>query len=271
MEGFELIHVHEWYPLAFLGLTSPWFSVNAETVLFTWLVMGIMIVLALIGRWALRKPHSVMGYVARSYITAFRSMVGQSCNRVVYRYFLFITTLFTFIFLCNIIIVIPGTEEPTIDLNTTFALALITLLYVQAETLRAHGLKGFLQEYFKMPLTVVPERYTLFSIIFSFIKLGANIIIALALLPLEILGKLATVISLSFRLFGNIFGGAIIAGLWKGLIVRSVFLQIIGLLGLNLLILLFFGLFEGFIQALVFSILSLTYICMATQQPAEGH
>ena len=82
--------------------------------------------------------------------------------------------------------------------------------------------------------------------------------------PLHVIGKLATIVSISFRLFGNIFGGAIIAHIYLSSIEGSLLWELLGILtGTNLIITIFFGLFEGFLQAFVFSMLSLTYLSIA--------
>jgi F-type H+-transporting ATPase subunit a len=68
---------------------------------------------------------------------------------------------------------------------------------------------------------------------------------------LDIIGEASKVVSISFRLFGNILGGAIII-----LVVSSLVKFVIFPVGLNL----FFGMFVGTIQAFVFTMLALTYI-----------
>jgi len=73
----------------------------------------------------------------------------------------------------------------------------------------------------------------------------------IAMFPLNVVGKFAEIVSMSFRLFGNIFGGAVIA-IIVGELLHHMFLDI----GLSL----FFGLFVGTIQAFVFTMLSVTYI-----------
>jgi F-type H+-transporting ATPase subunit a len=73
--------------------------------------------------------------------------------------------------------------------------------------------------------------------------------------PLNVIGELAKGVSLAFRLFGNILGGAIIVMVISYLF-KYTFLQV----GLNL----FFSLFVGSIQAFVFTMLGMTYIAVAT-------
>jgi F-type H+-transporting ATPase subunit a len=237
VKELNLFEQHVWQPFAAMGLTSSWWSLNRDTIIYTWIALGIMLIVAYMGRLSIARPMTVPGYIAESYTRTFISMVTQTLEHFEYRYFAFIASLFTFIFICNVLVVLPFMEEPTKDLNTTLALALISFVFVQKEGIRAHGIGGYIKEFFRP-----------FPIFF----------------PLEVLGRLATIISLSFRLFGNIFGGSIITSLWHSAISGSAYTQILGtLLGINLIITLFFGIFEGLIQAFVFSILTLTYLSMS--------
>jgi F-type H+-transporting ATPase subunit a len=239
MHSLNLFEHNASTPLAQFGFNHPFFAVHTATVVYTWVVLLFLLVFAVIGRISLHYPNSIPGFTYRKFIRIFTNMVHQALDVFEYRYYTFIATLFMFILFCNCLIIIPGLEEPTKDLNTTFALALIAFFYAQREGIHAHGIKEYIKEYFKP-----------FFIMF----------------PLEILSKVATIISLSFRLFGNISGGAIITTLWHNAIKGSLIKHLIGsLFGINLVLMLFFGIFEGFIQAFVFSVLSLTYITMAVQ------
>ena len=153
-----------------------------------------------------------------------------------------------FIVLSNSLSIIPGAEEPTKDINTTLALGLISFLYVQLYAIASNGLWSYIKEFFS-PFFLM--------------------------LPLNVIGKLATIVSMSFRLFGNIFGGSTISAIYFNLIYGAPLYEAIGAFsGINLIIILFFGLFEGVIQAFVFAMLSLTYLAAAlggelTEEP-EG-
>jgi F-type H+-transporting ATPase subunit a len=90
------------------------------------------------------------------------------------------------------------------------------------------------------------------------------------LFPLNVIGKLSSIVSISFRLFGNVFGGSIISKIYLSFISGSIIFETIGLLsGINFLIIIFFGLFEGFIQAFVFAMLTMTYLSVAIQSEKE--
>lgn len=123
---------------------------------------------------------------------------------------------------------VPFLRAPNADLNTTLAMALIAIAVVQIAGVAAHGFGGYLKEL----LTPIP------------------------LAPIHIIGEISRVISLSFRLFGNIFGGEVLVTVMYVLL-GSLFL------GFGTFIFLGLELLFGLIQALLFSILTLVYITTA--------
>jgi F-type H+-transporting ATPase subunit a len=246
MKSTELLDIKQW-TLSWLGLTHPFFSINPSIVFNTWIVLLVLLAISLLVYFALKRKWTMIEHVAitfaRSFIDICKQALGTDYSD---NHFYFITSLFLFIFIANIIIIFPWLTEPTQNLNTTLALGIISFFYTQTHALRAHGFMEYIKEYF-MP----------FFLMF----------------PLHLLGKLATIVSISFRLFGNIFGGAIITHIYLGAIEGSVILEILGLIsGANIILFLFFGLFEGFLQAFVFTMLSLTYLSIALQGEAgESH
>ena len=238
MEGFDLAG-EPWKPLEHFGLTHPFFTMNYETIVNTWVILGLTFVILLVLNWFIKKRSGIVYFLATSFVNYFMNLTNQAIGLFSFKHFAFVTTIFCFIFSANLFAIIPGIEEPTQNLNTTLALGLISFLYTQYYAIKSGGvgsyLKSYLQPFFPM-------------------------------LPLNVVGKVATVVSLSFRLFGNIFGGFIIAKIYMGLIKGSLVAETLGtLLGIDLLITLFFGLFEGFLQAFVFAMLTLTYLSIALQ------
>lgn len=164
------------------------------------------------------------------------------------RHFPLLATIFLFILGNNWIALIPGFNTimagdvplfraVTADLNAAIGLALVSVILTQVYAIQKLGVIGNLRRYFsKNPMM--------------------NIIGGL-----EVILELTRVISFSFRLFGNIFAGEVL------LIVISALVPIIGptpFWGLEL--------FVGFIQALVFTMLTMVFIAMATSDDAvHGH
>ena len=240
MNELDVAVGQSWHPFAWLGLTNPFFTIGHDeihVIIQTWIILAILFLLFLPVRWLLKNKYGIARYLI---ITAVNNMIGlckQAMGSLIFPHLAFVTSIFIFILSCNIISIIPWMEEPTQNLNTTLALAISSFFYTQYYGIRTHGFKGYLKEY--------TEPFLIMA-------------------PLHIISKIASIVSMSFRLFGNIYGGAMITSLYMALIKRNVILETIGLcLGLNFVIIFFFGLFEGFLQAFVFTMLSLTYLSIA--------
>lgn len=123
---------------------------------------------------------------------------------------------------------IPFFRAPNADLNMTLAMALLAVTVVQVAGVAAHGLKGYLKE------LATPWYLT----------------------PIHIMGEISRVISLSFRLFGNIFGGEVLVTVMYALL-GGIFI------GFGAFIFLGMEMLFGLIQALIFSILTLVFIATA--------
>ncbi len=246
MTDLALVNEHYWSLSSIIGSEHPFFRINPEPVIYTWIMLAILATaLVCIRLFVLRKPDekSIGHFIVVQFVSNFMNMITQSLGAFSFGHFCFITTLFVFILLCNILTIFPWLDEPTKDLNTTLALGIISFIYIQATAIRQHGIIAYLKEY------LTPF---------------------FAMLPLHVVGKLASIISISFRLFGNIFGGSIITTIYFGALKGSALRETLGIMmGMNLLITLFFSLFEGFLQAFVFCMLSLTYLSIAVQ--GENH
>ncbi len=243
MNGSELLETHQWSVASAMNYAEhPIFTVNSEIVIHTWIIMLLLALALSCVNFFLH--HTVLGrYVLIRLVSFFIDLTHQSLGTFVFSHCVFASSLFVFIALCNTAPLIPWLEEPTRDLNTTLALGIISFLYVQAASIKARGIGSYIKDFFK-PFFIM--------------------------LPLNIVGKLSSIVSISFRLFGNIFGGAIITKLYFTFISGSIILETLGLLsGLNFLMIGFFTMFEGLLQAFVFAMLTLTYISLGTQE--GGH
>jgi len=198
---------------------------NIETILMTWIVMAVLIVFAFL---ATRKidfipnPFQVVGELI---VTAMYDLTKDALDEELgKKYFPLICTLFLFLILCNWLGAIPTLVEPTKDLNTPLSLGIMGFIVAHYSGIKAKGLKKYLKEYMEPVFFMA---------------------------PLNIIGELAKVVSISFRLFGNIMGGAIII-----LVVSHLIYSLI----LPPVLVAFFSLFIGTIQAFVFTMLTLVYI-----------
>jgi F-type H+-transporting ATPase subunit a len=243
MSGIEGGHATSWSVGWLFNTESDFFILNAKTLIDTWIVMGIILAFCIIGLILLKCSSGTAHHAMLMVANAADQFCTQALGFFSPKHISFIATFFIFILLCNLAPLIPGMEEPTTDLNTTLALGLIAFLYTQYESIKKYGIIAYIKGYFQ-----------------PFILL----------LPLNIIGKFATVVSMSFRLFGNIFGGALITKIYAGAISKWWLLQLICFAcGLNLLITGFFTVFEGTLQAFVFTMLTVTNLGLALQ--GEGH
>ncbi len=229
-------HHITWKPLQDFGLTHDFWTIQAETLISTWIILGLIMLACLYISRCLQNENSLVRWAVVEYVRSFVNLIAQSLKSCPIYHLAMIGSFFTFILICNTIQFIPWLEEPTKDINTTLALGIISFLYVHSSSIQVNGFWHYIKHYFEP-----------FFIMF----------------PLHIIGNISTVISLSFRLFGNIFGGYIIISLYNSVLSGSAVLQTLGIVsGVNFFIFLVFGIAEGLIQAFVFTMLTLTYLSM---------
>jgi F-type H+-transporting ATPase subunit a len=136
-------------------------------------------------------------------------------------------------------IIVPFVRAGAADLNFTLGLALISFVSFVAFGLRANGVRGYLKE-----LLIAEPAY-----------------MTPLLTPIHLISELSRVISLSMRLFGNVFAGEVLLATMLALTTATLFMLPLAFvipgvfIGLELLF--------GLVQALVFALLSMTYITLA--------
>lgn len=145
------------------------------------------------------------------------------------RFLPLIATLGLFILLGNYMGLIPGLMAPTSSINTTLGLALTIWVYYHIQGIKAQGLWAYLKHF------AVPP--------------GSPVGLAPLMLVIEIISHLARVMSLSLRLFGNIFG--------EELVILILFTIVPFLIPLPMMVL---GLITGGLQAFIFVLLSIIYL-----------
>jgi F-type H+-transporting ATPase subunit a len=208
--------------LQLLGLNLVF---NTRTIMMTWIVIGILLSFGFLATRKISFLPNPLQVVAELIITTFYNLTRDALDDdLAKKYFPLICCLFMFLLLCNWLGVIPTLSEPTKDLNTPLGLGLMGFVIAHYAGIRAKGFKKYVNEYFQ-PMFFMA--------------------------PLNIIGEIAKVVSISFRLYGNIMGGAIIV-----LVVTHLVYSLI----LPPFLMAFFSLFIGTIQAFVFTMLTLVYI-----------
>lgn len=207
------------------------FAHHYSHVTYTWLTMLIMILSALfMARKVKIVPEGGQNFfeVLVSGLENFMVEITGPEGRF---FFPFIATVFLFVLISNLIGLVPGMFSPTANLNTTLALALCTFVYTHIIGIKFHGVK-YIKHFCGPVWWLIPFMF-----------------------PIEIIGHLARIMSLSVRLFGNIFGKEM---------VLAILFSLAGLYFAPLPIL-FLGILVSLIQALVFMLLSTIYFVGAME------
>lgn len=147
------------------------------------------------------------------------------------KYLPLVATIGLFVFIGNMLGIIPGFESPTSNINMTLVLALIVFIYYNYEGIRVNGFIKYFAHF-----------------------MGPMKVLAPLMFPIEIVSNLSRIVSLSFRLMGNIKG-------------EDMFLAVILILAPWLLPIVPFALltFSAFLQAFIFMILTYVYLASAVQ------
>ena len=197
-----------------------------DTVISTWVMMVLVVGGAIfVGR---RQPTAL-----EMVVDFLNDMVSDVMGRSAEPYLPLLGALTIFIAAANVIGVVPFVVNPTRNINTPLALALVVFFSVHYFGIRAKGMLG----YFK----------SLASPVF--------------MLPLEVIGQLSRTLSLTLRLFGNVISTELVVAVIFALIPLFVPLPLVG-----------FSMFTGVLQAYIFTVLAAVYIGAGLEagEPASG-
>lgn len=217
-----------------------------NTLLLAWITMGIIVFFGATSTYKLklvpgRLQNLIEAIIEKSYDFV-KSVIGS--DKDTEKVYPIVVTFFVFILLSNWFGLIPGIgtigispnhhffpflRAPTSDLNTTLAYAIISVIITNIFGIAAIG-------FFKH-----------FGKFISF-KGPINFFVGI----LELIAEVAKIISFSFRLFGNIFAGEVLLIVIAAMVPYIAPLPFLGL-----------EVFVGFIQALVFSMLTMIFIKVA--------
>jgi F-type H+-transporting ATPase subunit a len=221
----------------------------SDTIITSWIVMAFILLVAFIATRRLRmRPgpfQSAVEFVIESLASFAVSLGGPRARR----YIPLFAALFIFILLSNWSGLIPlvGRVEflraPTSDLNITIGLALVSFCVFHVEGVRALGFRGYLGKFF--PLRTFRGGFVA-GLIAMFVGL------------VEFFLEFIKPVTLSMRLFGNIYGGELALAVITALTVAVI---PVALMGLELLL--------NFVQALIFSVLTLMFTLIAIEGPDE--
>jgi F-type H+-transporting ATPase subunit a len=212
---------------------------NPKTLILTWITMALVALFAIAAtrNMNLRKPRGAQN-ILEALWEFIRGLVNDNIDPKKGASLLpIVVTYFIFILFSNLIGLVPTMSSPTADYNTTLGLALCTFFLIYIYGIRYKGL-GYFKHYFKP---------------FAFF------------LPINIIEDFSKPITLTFRLYGNIYGGEVLIAVLLGML--GGWIHVFGGF-IASVVWLAFSIFVGFIQAFIFTMLSIAYVGQAV---ADNH
>lgn len=192
------------------------------------IVMILLLIFTICANRKMKNPDEIPG-TFQNIIELIVEMLDNMVNGIMgpnaRRFVNYLSTIFIFILVSNISGLL-GLRPPTADYGVTLPLGLITFALIHYNGIKKNKMKH---------LTALFEPFPL-------------------LFPINLIGELATPLSLSLRLFGNVMSGTVMMGLLYGL--TPIFVQI----GIPAVLHVYFDIFSGAIQTYVFCMLTMVYV-----------
>ena len=207
------------------------FAQNYPYVIYSWVLMIFLVIVGALAAKGVKMVPGKLQNLMEVIVSGIEEFMVETIGEEGRWLFPLAATVFLYIFLGNLIGIIPGFFPPTANLNTTASCALVVVIFTHVIGVKYHGasyIKHFLGPVWWMsPLIFV----------------------------IEIIGHLARILSLSFRLFGNMMGHEIVLAILFGL--AGAFFAPLPIMAL--------GIFVSFVQGFVFFLLSIIYFSGAME------
>jgi len=200
-------------------------------VIYTWVVMLLLVVLGVLGAKTLKMVPAGGQNFFEVLINGVEEFMVDTAGEEARWLFPIVATIFLYIATCNLIGLIPGFLPPTANINTTLSCALVVVIFTHVIGIKFHGAK-YIKHFLGPVWWMIP-----------------------IILPIEIIGHLARILSLSFRLFGNMMGHEMV--LFILFMLAGAFLAPLPIMVL--------GIFVALVQAFVFFLLSIMYFSAAME------
>ncbi|PYQ75490.1 MAG: ATP synthase F0 subunit A [Acidobacteria bacterium] len=217
------------------GNVIPDYLVMAAVIVLFWTVICLIVRRSL----SVDNPGKLQVLIEDG-VAAARGVLHDYVGHKGPRYLAIVATMFVFILTGNLMGLVPGLKSPTANINVTLGCALTVSVYYHLQGVKEQGIGPYLKHFAAPP--------------------GAPIFLAPIMLPIEIISHLSRVLSLSLRLFGNIFG--------EDLVILILFSIIPFLVPLPMM---FLGLVTASLQAFIFVLLTTIYLGGAVATEHEHH
>lgn len=219
--------------LSLVGLQAE----NPDKPWPNYIAMQVVVALIVIVLFAILRPRLSMdrpGKVQHSFEIVYQFLRGQAEEVVGHegpKYLHLFSTIFFFILFCNLIGIIPGFESPTMFAPVPLGCALVSFAYYNLMGAKAHGVGKYLA-HFAGPIPLM----------------------APLMVPIELISHVGRLLSLTVRLYANMFAGEQVTLVFLSLVplaIPSIFM------GLHV--------FVSFLQAFVFALLTMIYVAGAVE------
>ena len=207
------------------------FAHSYPHVIYSWVVIALLLLAGSIAAKNITMIPTKMQNFFEVVISGIEEFMVDTTGEEGRWLFPLAATVFIYVFIGNLIGLVPGFFPPTADLNTTASCALVVVVFTHIIGVKYHGVKYI--KHFMGPV------WWMSPLIFV----------------IEIIGHLARILSLSFRLFGNMMGHEIVLSILFGL--AGAFFAPLPIMAL--------GIFVAFVQGFVFFLLSIIYFSGAME------
>lgn len=217
------------------GDVIPDYLVMAAIILIGWTVVCLVVRRGL----SVERPGKLQILIEDG-VAAVQAMMHDYVGHKAPRYLAIVVTMFVFILTANLMGLVPGLKSPTSNINVTLGCALTVAVYYHIQGVKAQGIGHYLKHFAAPP--------------------GAPLFIAPIMLPIEIISHISRVLSLSLRLFGNIFA--------EDLVILILFSIAPFLVPLPMM---FLGIITALLQSYIFVLLTTIYLGGAVATEHEQH
>jgi len=225
------------------GREVPHGNVIPDYLAMLLLITLVLTIFSLIvrSRLSVENPGRLQ-IVLEDFVNGFHSLLDDFVGPKGRRYLPLIGSMFLLIWLSNLAGLVPGLMAPTSNLNVTLGCALTVWVFYHVQGVKEQGLVAYLKHF------AVPP--------------GSPVAMAPLMLIIELISHVARVMSLTLRLFGNIFGEELVIIILASLVPFVVPLPMM-----------FLGLLTGTLQALIFVILTMVYLgaAVTVEHHDEAH
>ena len=201
-------------------------------VIYSWFVILLLIIFAVLATRKIEMIPTKAQNFFEIIISGMDEFMVDITGEEGRWFFPIIATIFIYIATCNLLGLVPGFYPPTASINTTAACAIPVFLFTHFIGIKYHGIK-YIKHFLGPVWWLIP-----------------------IILPIELIGHLARILSLSFRLFGNITGHELVLAIL--FMLAGAFFAPLPIMAM--------GIFVALVQAFVFFLLSIMYFAGAMEE-----